>query len=697
MRSEMRATKSRFSSRPVRKVAKPRPVATVRVAAAQTLKGHELKFRAVASQAPVGIFLSNLEGDAIYVNDTWCEMAGLKPKDALGKGWLAAIHPEDRARVVSNWKTAVNHHEPSQAEFRFLRRDGTVTWIQGRAVQLRDDEGRFSGYIGTIVDITERKKNESALCEYRERLQMAMEAAQMFSWEMDMVAEHVEWSANVERALGFTLPRKLSELKEFFHPDDRDQAATYLLQEKRGNSEPSQMELRLVNPVGGELVWIRTQGVVVSNSEGTKRFVGIAQNVTEQKQREQELRRSEQLRRAISKSVQHELQRARDEALAASRAKDEFLAALSHELRTPLNPVLLLASEAAEDVQFSAAVRAQFATIRDNVELEARLIDDLLDLTRITRGKLALEMGVVDVHVILRDALSTVQMEVDGKRLAVILELSARKHSVRGDAVRLRQVFWNVIKNAVRFTPEKGTIALRSNLSEDGENVVITITDTGMGMTPEELARVFHAFAQGEHADHPERGGHNFGGLGLGLAISRKLVEMHEGEINAESKGREEGSTFTISLPVTEKVAGPKERFGNGGEPAGESSSGLPRGIRVLLVEDHEPTRRALAQLLTRRQYQVETAGSLTEARALAKEHKFELLISDIGLPDGDGYALMMELGQEQHLKGIALTGYGMEHDVAFSQSAGFIAHLTKPVRVESLDSALAAAAKAHD
>jgi CheY-like chemotaxis protein len=302
---------------------------------------------------------------------------------------------------------------------------------------------------------------------------------------------------------------------------------------------------------------------------------------------------------------------------------------------------------------------------------------------------MTLDLGVVDVQAVLKDAITTVQMEVDEKRLSLVSEFSPQKLVVRGDLVRLRQIFWNVLKNAVRFTPECGKIMVRSAPSADGTEAVISVTDTGMGMTEEELARVFEAFTQGEHAEHSRLVGHHFGGLGLGLAISRRLVELHRGEIRAESPGRGRGATFSILLPLEEqtKAAGADKT-----SPAHLGSTKVPHGIRILLVEDHEPTRRALEQLLIRRQYQVETAASLGEARALAKKSEFQLLISDIGLPDGDGYALMMELGRDRRIKGIALTGYGMEHDVAFSQSAGFVAHLTKPVRVESLESALAVA-----
>jgi PAS domain S-box-containing protein len=385
------------------------------------------------------------------------------------------------------------------------------------------------------------------------------------------------------------------------------------------------------------------------------------------------------------------LERARDEALAASRAKDDFLAALSHELRTPLNPVLLLATEAAADPTLPESVRADFDTISRNVMLEARLIDDLLDLTRITRGKLSLDLRNTDVHTILEDAVADVRVELNLKQIALSLDLRASERVVRGDPVRLRQIFWNVLKNAVKFTPVGGKIMVGTATADADRRLVVWISDTGIGLTEQELGRVFQSFVQGDHAANG--GSHKFGGLGLGLAISRMLVELHAGNIRAESAGRDRGATFVVELPLLrageQKEAFALGRGGASGAGGAKPSPSATRG-RVLLVEDHEPTRKALAHLLSRRRYEVVSAGSLAEARLRVDEYAFDLLVSDIGLPDGSGNDLMAELRQRFGLKGIALTGYGMEQDVARTQQAGFIAHLTKPVRVESLDAVLA-------
>ncbi len=246
--------------------------------------------------------------------------------------------------------------------------------------------------------------------------------------------------------------------------------------------------------------------------------------------------------------------------------------------------------------------------------------------------------------------------------------------------VRLQQVFWNLLKNAVKFTPQHGEIVLESEVLEQ-DRIVIRITDTGIGIEPNEMNRLFNTFSQGDHARH-------FGGLGLGLVISKRLVEFHDGKIQAFSKGRDRGATFVLELPLA-KTYGRTDLESDGTRifQTENLTVNAPKKIRILLVEDHEPTRKALAVLLLRRHYEVVTAASIAEA--LAHSQNFHVLISDIGLPDGNGYDLMVEMRKRGSIHGIALTGFGMEQDVTRSQQAGFFIHLTKPVKIQSLETAL--------
>jgi signal transduction histidine kinase len=402
------------------------------------------------------------------------------------------------------------------------------------------------------------------------------------------------------------------------------------------------------------------------------------------------LARTEDLNRANLELREREtaLRASEAQARAASRAKDDFLAALSHELRTPLNPVLLVASEGATDPGLSSEVRADFELIAKNISLEARLIDDMLDLTRIVHGKLILDLRPFDVHVGLRHAITLATQEIDEKQIHLAMNLGANRSCVIADEVRLEQAFWNVINNAAKFTPSGGRINVETSVADGGGEIEIRISDTGIGMTQDELSRIFEAFSQGDHVLQP--GARKFGGLGLGLAISKSMIKMQGGSIAATSEGRNLGTTFAIRLPLVGAHAagapGP-ERPAAPAETAGKGPRDRPR--RVLLVEDHAPTSDALTRLLRRRSYEVKSAASIADARAAASLGQFDILMSDLGLPDGDACELMSELGERSGVIGIAMSGYGMEEDVKRTKAAGFISHLTKPVSVEALDQVL--------
>ena len=380
----------------------------------------------------------------------------------------------------------------------------------------------------------------------------------------------------------------------------------------------------------------------------------------------------------------HDAMEARRAALAASRAKDEFLATLSHELRTPLNPVLLLASDGADNPAFSDEVRKTFELIGNNVSLEARLIDDLLDLTRLIHGKMTLEIKPLDAHVVLRDAIRVVSGEIEQNRLELALTLRSPRTTVLADAVRLQQVFWNILKNAVRYTPPGGRLAIETEVVRQ-DWLLVRISDTGIGLSKDDLERIFSAFTQASTRRE---------GLGLGLSIARQITELHGGRIRASSEGPHRGSTFEIELPLAKQLAPMTiNPDAQPGAPRPQASAVRREGgsrRRILLIEDHESTRLVLQELLKRRHFEVTTVGSLAEARTKLKGGTFDLVISDLGLPDGDG----CDLWREHHvahpeLTGIALSGFGMEEDVARSRAAGFAHHLTKPINTRALDSVL--------
>ena len=375
----------------------------------------------------------------------------------------------------------------------------------------------------------------------------------------------------------------------------------------------------------------------------------------------------------------------RQELIGANAAKDQFLALLSHELRNPLSPVIAMVSELEANAAQTEEVKRALEVIRRNVELEARLIDDLLDVTRISKGKLQLTFETVSVHEILQRAYEICREDILAKNLRMEFRLRAESEHVEADPARLQQVFWNLIKNSVKFTPAQGRIIVET-FNPSPDQIEIRTTDTGIGIEPEMIGKIFNAFEQGQSSIT-----RRFGGLGLGLAISKAMVSAHGGEIRVESEGRDRGATFIVTLQTVAApaVQEPKKE----GAPVRTADGAKPRAskdaARLLVVDDHHDTCTGMKMMLERRGYRVAIAHSADEAIDRAGEQEFDLLISDIGLPDRSGYELMQELQASKGLRGIALSGFGMENDIMRARDAGFAEHLTKPINFERLERAI--------
>ena len=411
----------------------------------------------------------------------------------------------------------------------------------------------------------------------------------------------------------------------------------------------------------------------------------VAERTAELEEANAALRQSETQIRALFESAERareSAEAAKSRAEAATRAKDDFLAALSHDLRTPLNPALLLASSLSEDETVPESVRADIGVIAKGIALQAQLVDDLLDVTRIAGGKLRLNLGPIDAHIALAHAHDILRADIREREIKMNLDLAAPHHIIEADEVRMQQIFWNVLKNAVKFTPRGGSVTVRTcNPAPEQNSLEVEITDTGIGIEPEMLSRVFDAFIQEEHEP-----GHRFGGIGLGLAITHRLVQLQHGRIKVESAGRGRGATFRLELPLA------PVQHDDAASKLPKAAEAPPIARRILLVEDHEQTRATLTQLLQRRGHTVATVATTEAARERAARGDCDLIISDLGLPDGDGHKLMSDLQGAYGLSGIALSGYGMEDDIRRSRDSGFFMHLTKPVDIRVLESAIASA-----
>ncbi|MDP9174382.1 MAG: ATP-binding protein [Planctomycetota bacterium] len=363
---------------------------------------------------------------------------------------------------------------------------------------------------------------------------------------------------------------------------------------------------------------------------------------------------------------------------AAIKEKEYFIAVLSHELRTPLTPVLIAASMLRQDEQLAPDTRGVMQMIHRNITLEARLIDDLLDMTRLERGKLSLDCHPVDLRAVLERALDMCSADVDAGKLSLTVVAGNEPLIVHADAGRLQQVFSNLLRNAIKFTPPGGRIHVRA--FRDADSAAVEVRDNGAGIDPEFLPRAFSAFEQGDKATSRK------GGLGLGLAISRTIIDLHGGSISAQSEGKNRGSTFVVRLPSSAATPAPRAR----NEPAPPDASRPVKPLRILLVEDHVDTAHFMRRLLKADGHTVLWASDVAAGLQLAADNNFDLLLSDVGLPDATGVDLMRAIREKgSTLPGIVLSGYGQDNDIAKSLEAGFAAHLIKPVSLETLRSAI--------
>jgi PAS domain S-box-containing protein len=603
--------------------------------------------------APMALVLGK-EFRFLY-NDRYAQMIADKHPGALGAR-AADIFPELWHLLLPLFQEAFSGQAVLIEDFELpVNRLGSTKpgYFSFSYNPIAGDEGQVDGFLAVVVETTVRVAQEQARAHVFDTV---LSAITDFAYTFDREGRFLYvnkalldlWGLKLEQAVG----KNFYDLK---YPDDLAARLQGQIQQVIKERATVRDETRYVSPSGVEGFYEYIFSPVLASDGSVSVVAGSTRDITDRKRLELE-------------------------ALTASRAKDNFIAALSHELRTPLNPVLLLATDGAVNAEFPQHARDDFRTIADNVSIEARLIDDLLDISRITHGKLQLNRLPHDLHEIIAGAIEVVISDLTGKDLVLSRHLDASPSVVVGDEVRLHQIFSNLLRNAVTFTPRGGQVSISTkNNAADPNSLIVEVSDTGIGLTPEEIDLAFKPFAQGEHA---AGAGSGFGGLGLGLAITRSIAELHSGSISVRSPGRHKGATFTVLLPL-----------GVLGEATSDETPAQPRRksahAKVLLVEDHESSRDVLARLLASRNIETVLAASAAEALDKAKSNSFDFVISDIGLPDGNGYDLMATLKQNYLLTGIALSGFGSEKDIARAKSAGFVLHLIKPVQVRKLDEAL--------
>jgi PAS domain S-box-containing protein len=493
-----------------------------------------------------------------------------------------------------------------------------------------------------------------------EQFHMLVDSVEEYAiYMLDPTGNVVTWNSGAQKIKQYTAEEIIGKNFASFYPAE-DVAA-----------EKPQRNLREAAREGH----IRDQGLRVRKDGSTFHAEVV---ITALRDSEGKIRGFSKVTRDITDQIRsRETEAAKIAAEKASKAKDSFLAALSHELRTPLTPALAAANYLADNAfKLPSEFVEDVEIIKRNVRLQARLIDDLLDLTRVTRGKLDLQFEVVDAHILVRDAIEIANSAIAAKKLNLSAHLNANEHYIQADAVRIQQVFWNLINNAVKFTPPGGKIGIRTS-NDDRGRFQFDITDNGIGIEVERQASLFAPFEQADPSVSRQ-----FGGLGLGLAISKHLINLHGGTIEVQSRGRSHGATFTLTLDAIAKHVEKNEVGSQGPRKSAKS-------LRILLVEDHGDTRHTLSRLLTHFGHQISVAENTQTALEMVQSEKFDVVLSDIGLPDGSGYDVISQAKRKRPVKGVAITGFGTDEDVRRGKEAGFDFHLVKPIDFHELRNVL--------
>ncbi len=621
------------------------------------LRATEHRFRLFADAAPAMLWATEADGSCSYLSRGWYDYTGQTESEGLGYGWLDAVHPDDRENARRKFSEANARRTPFELEHRLLRADGTYRWVIDAGQPRVDAEGAFEGYVGSVIDIHDRKLAE-------ERLELAVNSGEVGLWYCDLPFDVLVWNTQVKEHFGLP-PDAVVTIDTFYermHPDDRESTRA-AIEQSIARKTAYDTQYRTIG-LDGRTRWIRAIGRAHYEGDQPVRFDGITVDVTK-------------------------LVTLQEASEAANRAKDEFLAMLGHELRNPLAPILT-ALQLLELRGIDAAERER-AVIERQVKHLVGLVDDLLDVSRITRGRIELKRQRVDLADVVVRAVELASPLLEQQRHELRVEVP-RGLWLNGDPGRLAQVVTNLLTNAAKYTEPQGSVGIAAH--RDGEHAVLSVTDSGVGIDAATLPRVFELFVQ-----EPQTLARSEGGLGLGLAIVRSLVEQHGGTVAAASSGKGAGSQFTVCLPL-DGAPGSKLPAEIPATSSQERRAPSKRDTRVLIVDDNQDAATLLGELVEKLGYQARTVHDGPSALREAETYRPELALFDLGLPVMDGFSLAQRFREHSQLKRtrlVAVTGYGQERDRQASSRAGFAAHLVKPVEAEELRATLAALSALQD
>ncbi|WP_198175036.1 PAS domain S-box protein [Spirosoma arboris] len=771
---------------PVPRVWKPTELALIRDVALRTwdtiertkaeeaLRASQKRFESIANLVPDLLWDSQPDGSTYWYNQRWLDYTGQRFEEAIGWGWMEAIHPDDREASAKRYSEAVAVGTSLQQEHRIRRHDGAYRWFVVSASPLIDENGQVINMYGAATDIHESKQAEEALRQLEQRNRLAIEAAELATWEWDLVTDQVYWNELHFQLLGMAVesnPLPSEAFMSHLHPDDaeaiKDQLTQAIAQRTLYDAE-----FRIVRE-DGVIRWMSGYGRVMVEQNGQPvRVSGVMMDITDRKEAQEALRQSEERQRAILDSAKDyaifttdldqrvtswnpgaealfgyseeeilqqpvdrlynpedrqqniprqeaqiairvgrfdnerwhsrqdgslfygsgvvtplrdetgsligllkvmrdlTVQKRAEEALQeADRRKDEFLAMLAHELRNPMSTIR-------SGLQILSLTQGKDEMSRSTVDMMnrqtdhlVRMVDDLLDVSRISQGKIELQTQRMNLVDAVRQALEAVSSLYQERGHRLLVNLPRTGIELDGDATRLMQLVSNLLTNAARYTPSGGQV--RISLEHIGQEALLQVEDTGIGLRAEHLESIFELFVQGDNSLARSQGG-----LGLGLTLVKRLTELHGGRVEARSEGLGKGSDFRVWLPTLTVAPTPG--------PSSDSKPTAPASApQLLLIDDNADAAFTLSMLLKLKGYQVHTCLNGRQGIQAAEELRPRVILCDIGMPELDGYQTCQLIRQQVWGKDmilIALTGYGQDEDKQLAKEAGFDAHLAKPV-----------------